>query len=158
MAANKRKIKSGEGSSPYNWPRVAHRVVDGFIELVNNNKIYPAFGLLLLIIATIIVVRIPQSDLAEVIKTGLTALSLTTPGLLFALIFSNLGWFYLLRRMKSIYGDEIDRLAAQRKVLMHGPSTKIQNHRSSEGECSESYLIPNGDKAGEKDSEHTEKK
>lgn len=47
--------------------------------------------------------------------------------------------------MNKIYLAEIDRLAKIRSKLMHDSSSKkIDKHRSSNEECDEHYIIPNG--------------
>lgn len=127
----------------YNVWRVLYVLVEGILNLINNNKIYPAFGLFILSIICLIIWRLPETDLADIIKLLINEVIVGKSGLIFIIIFTNFGWVYVFNRMKVIYGHEIDRLASLRSELMHRPErNNIEEHRSTNGDCEESYMVP----------------
>ena len=117
----------------------------GLIQLINNNKIYPAMALCLLMIFALVVWRLPDTALAENVTILVNAIVGKTGGLITLLLVSNLGWIYLLKRQRELYRSEIDRLAEIRKALIHSKDSGggiIENHRSSTGDCKASYILP----------------
>lgn len=129
----------------YNGWRVLLVFIEGIFELINSHKIYPAFGLFILSILGLIVWRLPDTELAEIVKLLINEFIVNKGGLIGLLVLTNLGWAYLLKRMNGIYSKEIDRLAKIRSELMHNSSSqKIEQHRSSKEECDEHYILPNG--------------
>lgn len=144
MAVRKNKKKKNKASE-YNGWRVLLAFINGIFELINSHKVYPAFGLLILSIFGLIVWRLPTTELAEIVKILINEFVVNKGGLIGLLVLTNLGWAYLLKRMNKIYSAEIDRLAKIRSKLMHDSSSKkIDKHRSSNEECDEHYIIPNG--------------
>ncbi|PWN54613.1 hypothetical protein [Abyssibacter profundi] len=135
---NKRQEKAAE----YNGWRALVVFLEGIFDLINNRQIYPAFGLVLLSICVVVVVRLPENELAEVIKLLISKAGGSAGGMFALLIVTNGGWWYLTKRLRSIYKHEIERLVAVRSELMHGPDAKIRQHRSSEEDCPEQYLMP----------------
>lgn len=116
----------------------------GFFGLVNSGRVFPAFGLLLLVIMGLIVWRLPEAELAPVIKNFFDLLRGSVSLAIVLLLLTNFGWFFLLRRQKTIYENEIKRLSDIRKDLLHLGSSQvlIENHRTSTGAQSETYLFP----------------
>lgn len=101
----------------------------------------------------LVLYRIPDSDLAGVIDGLFSFLQSSTALAYFLFFASNVGWLRLHKRQERLYQAEIERLAAIRKELMHGESkTLIQQHRSSDGEQSEGYLLPQIDRIPSKES------
>ncbi len=101
----------------------------------------------------LVLYRIPDSDLAGVIDGFFSFLQSSTALAYFLFFASNVGWLRLHKRQERLYQAEIERLAAIRKELMHGESkTLIQQHRSSDGEQSEGYLLPQIDRPPSKES------
>lgn len=49
--------------------------------------------------------------------------------------------------MQKTYKEEIDRLTKVRSELMHGIENKIEEHRSINDDCKESYILPAPDKS-----------
>jgi hypothetical protein len=142
LVSNKKKKKNNE--TEYNGWRVLLAFIDGIFELINTHKVYPAFGLFILSILGLIVWRLPDTELAEIVKLLINEFVVSKGGLIGLLALTNLGWAYLLKRMNRIYSEEIDRLAKIRSELMHNGSSKIiESHRSSKEDCNEHYIIPN---------------
>lgn len=94
--------------------------------------------MMLMAILGVIVWRLPETGLAEIIKSLIDQKGL----LIFLLIVTNMGWYKLYKTMKTLYQDEINRLADIRKKLMHGTENTIENHRSTQDDCKESYILP----------------
>ncbi len=135
-----RKSKS---KSEYNIWRVLVVFIEGIFNLFNTNKIYPAFGLLLIYIMGLIVWRLPNEDLADIIKILVNEFIVNKGSLIAIIIITNFGWAYLLKRTTKLYQNEIDRLSNIRSKLLHKSEDKsIIKHRSSEEDCKESYIIP----------------
>jgi len=122
----------------YNGWRVLALFIEGIFNLINNNKIYPTLAMMLMAILGVIVWRLPETGLAEIIKSLIDQKGL----LIFLLIVTNMGWYKLYKTMKTLYQDEINRLADIRKKLMHGTENTIENHRSTQDDCKESYILP----------------
>lgn len=114
--------------------------------LLNSGKVFPAFGLMLLAIAGMVLVRMPESELAGLVREFFIVIRSSTGFLGACLVVTNLGWLWLLRRTKRIYQDEIDRLSEVRKALMLGQdkSTFLSAHTTSNGTQKESYVLPPG--------------
>ncbi|WP_179953478.1 hypothetical protein [Desulfobotulus mexicanus] len=118
-------------------------LVDKFSNLINNNKILPLSGLVVLLIMASIIWRLPETELAEIIRLLINEFITGKGGLIFLLVATNAGWFYLLKRSREIDQREIDRLSAIRSELMHkDQKTTIKKHRSTNGACEESYILP----------------
>lgn len=134
------------GDDSYNGWMFLRDFSSGVFSLLNSGKVFPAFGLLLLAIAGMVLWRMPESELAGLVR-GLFAVIRSSTGFLFAcLVVTNLGWLWLLRRTKRIYQDEIDRLSDVRKQLMLGQdrSKFLTAHTTSNGTQKESYVLPPG--------------
>lgn len=135
--------KKTPSQAPNSWS-FAIEVARGIFGLINSGRIYPAFGLLLLSLSGLVIWRLPEADLARVTIAFLDVLAGST-GLAYVLFAaSNIAWYLLFQKQKRIYDKEIDRLAAIRKDLFHLGVNQvlIENHRSSDGEQKESYIIP----------------
>lgn len=146
MGQKRQKTNAKTNNPEYNGWRVLYIFVEGIFNLINNNKIYPAFGLMLLFLMGLTVWQLPGTELAEIVKLLINEFIISRGGLIAIIIITNLGWAYLLKRMTGIYQREIDRLAAIRSELMHEPDRKkIKAHRSTNGECEESYIVPDTD-------------
>lgn len=146
MPQTKRKNQAKPKSSDYNGWRVLYLFIEGVLNLINNNKIYPVFGLLFLSLLGLIVWRLPETELADVIKILINEFVVDKGGLIAIIVITNLGWAYLLRRMTGVYQREIDRLAKIRSELIHNNDRKsIKAHRSTNGEIQESYIVPDVD-------------
>ena len=145
MAKQKGKsTRKAKPSPEYNGWRVLAIFIEGLFNLINNNKIYPAFGLFLLGIFSLIVWRLPGSELAEILKILINEVLVGKGSLIVIIVVTNVGWAYMLKRIREVYQNEIDRLANVRKELLHhgSESPLIKEHRSTNGDCKESYLIP----------------
>jgi len=128
-----------------------------FFQLINNNKIYPLVLLIFTLVVALVVWKIPDTELANIVQLLLEKqLSGINATLAILLFFTNIMWIYLLKRLRSIYTDEIDRLASQRSKLFHGDSDDggsgsaggkpaIEKHRSSADKCGEKYILPSRD-------------
>ena len=121
-------------------------------KLFNNNKHYPVLISFCLIIIGLIVWKLPATDLAKILTLVINNFAAEKGGLIFWLLTTNIGWFYISRRVKKNYEKEIERLSKIRSELMHSNKlleqgkTPIINHRSSNDECDEQYILPsNGD-------------
>lgn len=146
MGQKKRKSQANANRADYNGWRVLYLFIEGVLDLINNNKIYPVFGLLFLSLIGLIVWRLPDTELAEVLKLLINEFVVDKGGLIAVIVITNLGWAYLLKRMTGIYKREIDRLSAIRSELMHNSDRKnIDKHRSTNGDCKESYIVPSPD-------------
>ncbi|ASQ90113.1 hypothetical protein CHL67_03490 [Prosthecochloris sp. GSB1] len=85
----------------------------------------------------------PDSDWGEVIKILVNQVFVDNWVLIFLLFISNLFWAVLFKKMKGLYQSEIDRLSEIRSELMHKKNlVSIDEHRSSEGDCEEQYVLP----------------
>lgn len=129
--------------APNGWS-FATEVAKGIFGLLNTGRIIPAFGILILCIVGLAVWRLPESDLAKVSIAFFDYLS-SSAGIAYTLLFStNVGWLWLLKRQKQIYEKEMDRLADMRSKLFHlgADQVLIKNHRSSNGEQREGYILP----------------
>lgn len=143
MSQKKKKKAVVKSQNAYNGWRVLFLFIEGVFNLINNNKIYPVFGLLLISFLALIVWRLPDTDLGNIITILVNEVIVGKSGLISIIIFTNLGWLYLLKRMRGVYQQEIDRLASIRSDLMHGTDkSKIESHRSTKGSCEESYIVP----------------
>ncbi len=123
------------------WVDVAYRLVDGVLGLLNSNKAYPAFALVLLVIIGIISWRLPESDLGWILKRIIENATTSSGTLIGFLVLTNIGWYFVVRQLKRVYQAEIARLINVRQALMHG-KVSIQNHRSSSGEQQPTMILP----------------
>jgi len=119
----------------------------GIFGLLNTGRIFPVFGLLLLVIAGLVVWRLPESDIVYVIDSFFNVLRSSSAFAISLLALSNIAWFILFRKQKNIYENEINRLADIRSDLFHLGSDQvfIKNHRTSNGSQAESYILPDLD-------------
>ncbi len=125
----------------------------GIFGLLNTGRIFPAFGLLLLVIFGLIVWRLPDTDLAFVIGDFFDVLRSST-ALAFGLFASsNVVWLVLFRKQKRIYENEINRLSDIRRDLFHlgNDQVLIEKHRTSNGSHVESYILPDSNDGKSKD-------
>jgi hypothetical protein len=130
----------------HNGWSVLYRLVDGVLNLLNTNKIYPAFGLIFMSLAALIVWRIPETELAAILLIIVNEIIVSKSGIIVLFIVANVGWMYYLNRMEKMYEKEITRISTVRSNLMHKPGrVTIDEHRSSEGEVEESYLLSSTD-------------
>lgn len=140
---NKSNKKSANApASEYNGWRVLAIFIQGVFNLINNNKIYPAFGLLLLGIAAIVVFRLPDTELAPLVKLLIESLTFTSKGLLGLLVVTNAGWAVIIVQSRNIYKAEISRLAAIRHELITGNPGRVVEHQSSDHATNEAYIFP----------------
>ncbi|MBU0917934.1 MAG: hypothetical protein KKD97_16450 [Gammaproteobacteria bacterium] len=132
------------GDDAYNVWMFFRDFFSGVFSLLNSGKVFPAFGLLLLSIAGMVLWRMPESELAGIVRDLFAVIRSSTGVLMACLLASNIGWLWLLRRTKRIYQDEIDRLSEVRKQLMLGQdkSKFLTAHSTSNGRQKESYMIP----------------
>jgi len=135
--------KQHKNTAQYTWAHVAFRAVDGGLNLINNNRIYPLFGVLALCIAALIVWKLPASTLGTILTTLVNEFIVNKGGLIAMIIISNMAWLYMFNRMRRLYSDEIKRLSEIRSDLMHNNTThKIEKHRSTNDECKETHIFP----------------
>lgn len=122
---------------------VLSEFINGVFSLINNNRIIPAFAFVVLAIVGVVVWRIPESDLGIIAKQLISALGSSFGFLISALIFSNICWLLLTKKLTKVYKDEIQRLSDIRADLIHkkGDYTQIEMHRSS-NDAKESIIIP----------------
>jgi hypothetical protein len=139
----RQKPKQAPPAPAYNKWEFLRDFCNRFFDLFNSGKIYPAFGLFVLGIVTLIAFRIPDNQLPGVVGQLIEMLQ-GSVGLAYALLaLSNVLWVWQYREQRRMYLREIDRLAAIRQELMHGTSpVLIKEHRSSTGQQQESYLMP----------------
>lgn len=144
VATARSKSRPEKPAQAYGGWDFARDFSNGLFGLFNTGRIFPAFGVLLFMIMALVLYRIPDSDLAGVIEGFFSFLQSSTALAYFLFFASNVGWLRLHKRQERLYQAEIDRMAAIRKELMHGGESKtlIQQHRSSDGEQSEGYLLP----------------
>lgn len=142
MATKSNKKATDSHGSEYNGWRVLAIFIEGLFGLINTNKIYPAFGLAILAIATLIVWRVPATELAVLIRFSIEQISSTSSGLMGLLIISNGGWIWLFNQSRSLYKSEIDRLANIRQELLQGNVANIDAHQSSQAPVPETYFLP----------------
>jgi len=152
MGQQNRRSQAKSKAPEYNIWRVLFVFIEGFFNLINNKQIYPAMGFIILTIMGLIVWRLPDNELAEIVKLLINEFIVGKGTLIALIVITNLGWVYLLKRTTNVYQREIDRLAAIRSDLMHNPNRKnIENHRSTNGDCEESYIVPDTPDAADKD-------
>jgi hypothetical protein len=142
MANKANKKSAAPGESEYSVWRVIAIFIEGIFGLINTNKIYPAFGLMLIWLAGMIVWRLPESELAPLIRLSIETMGSTTGGMFGMLIVTNVTWTFLFRQSRSVYKCEIDRLASIRMELLQGDSTHIKQHQSSASGVKETYIVP----------------
>jgi hypothetical protein len=115
----------------------------GIFQLLNSGKIYPAFGLVILVIIGIVAFRLPEAHLATTVSEFFSTLQSLFGLSLGALVASNLGWAWLFRRQTKLLEDEIERISIMRSELLHTPNRiQITNHRSSDSPVTEAHILP----------------
>lgn len=129
MSQKNRKNQVKINRADYNGWRVLYFFIERVFDLINSNKIYPVFGLLFLLLIGLIVWRLPDTELAEILKLLINEFIVGKGGLIAIIVVTNLGWVYVLKKMTDIYKCEIDRLSAIRSDLMHNPNrNNINKH------------------------------
>jgi len=135
--------KKTAANNEYSWSRVAFVFIDGSIKIINTGKVYPLIWLIFMVIMTIIVWRIPEHTLGELALFFVTKIVMSYGGLIVLLLLSNFSWKYIFDKQRENYEKEIQRITKVRSELMHNSDrVKIKNHRSTEDDCKEVYLIP----------------
>ena len=143
------KAKSGKAASDtYGGWSFARDFSSGLFALLNSGKVFPAFGLLLLAIMGIIAWRIPETELGGLVRDFLFLLRSSFGFAVTALIVTNIGWAWLIRRQREIYQAEINRLSDLRSKLLLGESkgefTPLRELHTSNGHQREAYFVPEG--------------
>jgi hypothetical protein len=144
MATKQPQNKAKATQSEYNGWMFARDFAKGVFGLLNNGKIYPAFGLLFVGLIGLAEWRLPQDQLAPIITEILVTVR-SSFGFLLAVAFAtNAGWLWLFSRQKRMYDQEIARLAEMRKQLIHCEDKiiPIDNHRSSENVVNQTHIFP----------------
>jgi hypothetical protein len=117
-------------------------VANHIFGLLNTGNIFPLFFLAVLVCMGLIVWRLPESELAPLIRDLIAWMGSETAFAWAVAIVGNLAWFHVHRAQKALYRGEIARLTDQRSQLMHGENlTLIKHHRTSDGEHAETYLM-----------------
>ncbi len=141
----KPKGSKASGAS-YGFWGFARDFFSGVFSLLNSGKVFPAFGLLLLVIMGIVVWRLPETELAGLVREFFALLRSSFGFAMSALVATNFGWLWLLRRQKEIYQGEIDRLSDLRSKLLLGENssefTPLKELHTSNGAQRESYVLP----------------
>ena len=139
----KKNNKTHKQKNDYPWSRVALTFLEGSFKLINTGKLYPLIALLLLIMAMVVVYRVPEEALGQALLIFMNKVIVTYGGLITLLVLSNLAWRFLWVKQRDNYEKEIKRLTDERSDLMHNPDRKrIKKHRSTEGDCKETYIMP----------------
>lgn len=158
MTTDSGRGSTGEAPEQYNMWRFLTEFSQGFFSLINSGRVFPAFGLAILVILGIVAWRVPESDLADLIEQFFEILSGSELLLWTALIVTNGVWLYIVRRVRRQDQAEIERLTDVRSELVHGREEgelePIERHRSSEDDQTEEYIIPG--RAHEAPSDNTE--
>lgn len=151
MAQKQDKNAGRKGQSTYGGWDFARDFAGGVFGLLNNGRIFPAFGLLILSLMGLVAWRLPEAELAGLVRDFFFVLRSSFGVMLALFVGSNLMWFWLSNRQKRIYENEIGRLSEIRSRLLHKGAdiVQIKDHRSSNGEQKEGYILPdvNGPKS-----------
>lgn len=154
MNTQRKKPKESEAARKYGGWDFGRDFFSGVFGLLNSGRIFPAFGVLILALMGLVVWRLPESELASLAREFFGVLRSSFGLAMSLLVASNLMWAWLFKRQKRIYENEIDRLVEIRSELLHQGSNiiPIKNHRSSDGEQIEGYILPdvNGKESEEK--------
>lgn len=136
--------KQPKAPETYGGWHFARDFSSGLFGLLNSGRVFPAFGLLILVLMGLLLWRLPEASLVPVIDGFFGVLRSSFALVLCLLLSSNAVWFVLFRKQKRIYENEISRLSNIRSDLLHlgNNQVRIENHRSSEGGQAESYLFP----------------
>lgn len=141
----KPKGSKAPGAS-YGFWTFARDFSSGVFSLLNSGKVFPAFGLLLLVIMGVVVWRLPETALAGLVGEFFALLRSSFGFAMSALVATNLGWLWLLRRQREIYQGEIDRLSDLRSRLLLGENSNefipLKELHTSSGAQRESYVLP----------------
>lgn len=142
MSKAHKKGQENAHKGEYNKWEFARDFSNNFFGLLNNGRIFVAGGLAIILLMGLVIWRLPDTDLADLSRQFLGAL-ITKGFYISFLILSNVTWFWLLLRQRSIFQFEINRLSKIRSNLMHNEKKiLIENHRSSDGVQKEGYLLP----------------
>ena len=141
------KPKNGKSRGvSYGFWGFARDFSSGVFSLLNSGKVFPAFGLLLLVLMGFIAWRIPDTELAGLVREFFQLLRSSFGFAMSALIVTNVGWLWLIRRQREIYQSEINRLSDLRSKLLLGEKssdfTPIKELDTSNGAQRESYVMP----------------
>lgn len=125
----------------------------GVFGLLNTGRVFPAFGLLILVLMGLIIWKLPESDVAAALSGFFEFLRSSFTFAITLLVSSNTVWYLLYKKQKRLYEAETKRLSDGRSELLHLGSDQviIVNHRSSEGAQAESYILPDSDVNNSKD-------
>ena len=142
MEPKKKSQPKKKEKATYNKWEFLRDFTNNVFNLINSGKIFPTFGLLLLILMGMVIWRLPASDLAKLSSKVLDAL--LTPSFLFSYsIISNGIGLSLFFWQKSVYQSEINRISKIRSDLMHNiDRVAIKDHRSSDDKQDESFILP----------------
>lgn len=146
MAVGKKKSAIPTKKESNNQPNIWAFGIEVFkliFQLFNNGVIFPIFGLVLVFSFLLIVYKIPNSEVAGLIKFLVEKyLTGNSAAYLMMLILTNIGWPVVFIMMRNVYKGEIDRLTNVRSELMHlEERRKINDHRSSKGDVVEKYVF-----------------
>lgn len=153
MGTLRKTPKTTESKQQYGGWDFGRDFFNGIFGLLNSGRIYPAFGLLILVMMMLVVWRLPESELAGLVREFFGVLRSSFGFSISLFVASNVMWSWLFKRQKRIYENEIDRLVDFRKQLLHKETAiiSIKNHRSSDDEQTESYIFPDVTEKGQKE-------
>lgn len=136
--------KAPKPSATYGGWHFARDFSSGCFSLLNSGKVYPCFGLLVLCLMGIVAWRLPDTHLAHIVQEFLDTLRSSFGLMAGAFVVSNIGWAWLHKRQRVMYGSEIERLANLRDSLMHKQDDlqKLEMRDTSTGEQKETYIVP----------------
>lgn len=98
-----------------------------FFHLLNTGRIFPLFGLVLLLLILLSAIRLPEAQVTLIIKEIVSAIRGSSGILLFALLVTNVGWLWLVNRQKRIFMEEIERLSTLRSSLLKSAAARASN-------------------------------
>jgi len=134
--------KQGTSDKDYGKWHLFRDLANHIFGLLNTGNIFPLLFLTVLVCMGLIVWRLPESELAPLIRDLIAWMGSATALAWAVVIVSNLAWFHVHRARKELDRAEIARLTEQRSQLMHGENLKlIKVHRTSDGEHAETYLM-----------------
>ena len=137
------KASENPASTRYGGWDFARDFSTQFFALLNTGRIFPALLVLLALLMLLFGVRMPTEELAPLSNHLLDALSGWTGVFFLLLVVTNCGWMLVFHERDKLHQQEIKRLTDIRSQLMHGGDmTLIKEHRSSDGEQQEGYLLP----------------
>lgn len=143
VAPARPKTRSEKAVPAYGAWHFARDALNHLFGLINTGRIIIVVFLVFVVLLAIVLLRTPPNVLPGLVRDLIDAVRSSTGVAYTLLLASNFGWLYLLKLQRRLYQDEIDRMAAIRKQLMHGEaSVLIKQHRSSDGEQREGYILP----------------